>query len=227
MRTEVVRTIQEADRSLLLRRRGPHLELVLGNVVLLSSAALETELAFGRLAADGLDERPGESAAGAPPKRVIVGGLGFGATLRGVLEVSSPETEIVVVEKLAAVVDLARAEAAALVAGSVDDSRVTVHRGDVVDVLRDAEPASLSAILLDVDNGPDWASFRSNAALYSEAALVRARDALRPGGIFAVWSGYPADGFLRVLRRAGFVPRTVPLHERGVVRARAYAGVAA
>jgi hypothetical protein len=41
-----------------------------------------------------------------------------------------------------------------------------------------------------------------------------------------VWSGYAADGFVRSLRRAGFVPAVRPLHERGVVRARAYVGVA-
>jgi len=93
-------------------------------------------------------------------------------------------------------------------------------------VIASAEPGSLSAILLDVDNGPEWASFRSNARLYAEAALVRARSALAPGGVLAVWSGYPADVFVRTLRKAGFVPRVEPLHERGVVRARAYIGTA-
>jgi hypothetical protein len=41
-----------------------------------------------------------------------------------------------------------------------------------------------------------------------------------------VWSGYPADPFVARLRKAGFMPRIVPLTERGVVRARAYVGVA-
>ena len=44
------------------------------------------------------------------------------------------------------------------------------------------------------------------------------------GGIFAVWSGYPADAFVKNLRQAGFLPRIVPLHEGRVVRARAYVG---
>jgi len=203
-----IRSIEEDGASLLLRRNGEHLELVLGNVVLLSSAALETELAFGRLAAGA--------------KHVLVGGLGFGATLRGALEVAAEDARVVVVEKLRCVVDLARAEAAPYVGDALDDPRVVVENADVGDVISRAR--DLDAILLDVDNGPDWASFRTNARLYADAALVRAREALRAGGLWAVWSGYPADAFVARLRRAGFVPRTVPLHERGVVRARAYVG---
>lgn len=218
MAIEIVRTIVEDEKSLLLRRDGANLELVLGNVVLLSSAALETELAFGRLAKEAI-----ERTRSARP-RVVIGGLGFGATLRGVLEVASPETAVVVVEKLRTVADVARIEAADLVGGALDDSRVELRLADVADVIASAEPGSLSAILLDVDNGPEWASFRSNARLYAEAALVRARSALAPGGMLAVWSGYPADVFVRTLRKAGFVPRVEPLHERGVVRARAYIG---
>jgi predicted membrane-bound spermidine synthase len=207
-RIRPVRTIEEDGASLLLRRNGEHLELVLGNVVLLSSAALETELAFGRLAAGA--------------ERIVIGGLGFGSTLRGALEVASEDARIVVVEKLRAVIGLARAEAASLVGDALDDPRVTVENADVADVI--AREKGLGAILLDVDNGPDWASFRSNARLYADAALATAKAALAEDGRWAVWSGYPADAFVARLRRAGFVPRTVPLHERGVVRARAYVG---
>lgn len=215
---EIVRTIVEDEKSLLLRRRGTNLELVLGNVVLLSSAALETELAFGHLAKEAIEKTASA--------RVVIGGLGFGATLRGVLEVAPANAEVVVVEKLRTVVEVARAEAAHLVGGALDDPRVVLRQADVADVIAGAAPGSLSAILLDVDNGPEWASFRSNARLYAEAALVRARIALAPGGMFAVWSGYPADPFVRTLRKAGFVPRVEQLRERGVVRARAYLGSA-
>ena len=54
--------------------------------------------------------------------------------------------------------------------------------------------------------------------------VATARQALAPGGLYAVWSGYPADKFLGALRGAGFVARIEPLRERGVVRARAYLG---
>ena len=203
---------------LALRERGDTLDLVLGNVVLLSSAALETERGFGRLAAESFGAEPGAA------PRVVVGGLGFGSTLRGVLEVLPADGRVIVVEKLQAVVDVARHEAAHLVGGALDDPRVELVQDDVADVI--GREVGLAAILLDVDNGPQWASFRTNARLYADGALVRTRSALRPRGLFAVWSGYAADPFVARLRKAGFVARIVPLTERGVVRARAYVGVA-
>jgi spermidine synthase len=198
------------EPSLFVRRRAGRVDLVLGNVVLLSSAALETERRFGALVPQGA-------------RRVVIGGLGFGATLRGVLD-AAPEAQVVVVEKVAALEPLLRGELADLVDGSaLDDPRVAIENADVADVL--ARERDLDAILLDVDNGPEWASFRTNARLYSPAGLGAARAALKSGGMLAVWSGYPADSFLGRLRAAGFTPSIVPLHERGVVRARAYVGV--
>jgi predicted membrane-bound spermidine synthase len=175
---------------LVLRKKGDVLEILAGNVVLLSSAALETELAFGRLAA------------GKP--RVLVGGLGFGATVRGVLEgvPAGADVVVVVAEKVAGVVDLVRGDLAATAGRPLEDPRVSVVAED----------------------GPHWASFRTNARLYSPAGLAVAHRALAPGGFLAVWSGYPADAFLARLRAAGFTAKCIPLHERGRVRARAYVG---
>jgi predicted O-methyltransferase YrrM len=99
---------------------------------------------------------------------------------------------------------------------------VRVVRGDVLDVL--GAERDLDAILLDVDNGPEWASFRTNARLYAPGGLATARDALAPGGAYAVWSGYRADAFLGKLRAAGFRPERRELREKGVVRAWAYVG---
>lgn len=211
----VLRVWNEEGRTLALRHEGETLELVLGNVVLLSSAALETERRFGQLAKNAV-------AAGGSSMRVLVGGLGFGATLRGVLDVLPEDGRVVVVEKLAAVLEIAKKEAAHLVAGALDDPRVEIEHADVADAI--ARERELSAILLDVDNGPEWAGFRTNTRLYADAALSQARSALRVGGLFAVWSGYPADAFLARLRKTGFKVHIAPLEERGVVRARAYVG---
>lgn len=207
----IVRTLIEEGQSIALRERDGRLDLVLGNVVLLSSAALETELDFGRLA-------PRDEGAA-----ILVGGLGFGSTLRGVLDVAAADARIVVVEKLGSVIDVARNEASHLLAGALDDERVTLEQADVADVI--ARERGLAAILLDVDNGPAWASFRTNARLYADAALASAAAALRPGGLYAVWSGYPADAFVGSLKRAGFTPKTELFRERGQVRARAYVGI--
>jgi spermidine synthase len=211
------RTIADGPPALVLREGGGLVELASGNVILLSSAALETERAFGRLAL-----LPGR----APNQslRVLVGGLGFGATVRGVLEVVGPDAHVVVVEKVAAVAHLVQNELAHVGGAALDDARVEIVVADVADWLAATPQAELDAVLLDVDNGPQWASFRTNARIYSRAGLETIARALSPGGRVAVWSGYPRDTFLADLRAAGFAPSIVPLYERGRVRARAYVG---
>src|SRR3954468_12182080 len=83
----VVRTLEEGGQRLTLRDLGTHHELLLGQVPILSSAALGTERVFGELSQQ-LDP-------GSPLRRVLVGGLGFGATLRGVLGVAPADAEVV------------------------------------------------------------------------------------------------------------------------------------
>ena len=197
-------------RKVVVERRGKHVELTIGGVPILTSKLLGTERDFGRLA---------------PPaaKRVLVGGLGFGSTLGGVLEQVGEDARVFVVEKVGDIVDLVRGQLRHLAKGALDDPRVEIVRADVHDVI--ARERDLDAILLDVDNGPEWASFRSNARLYDARGLASAKRALREGGIFAVWSGYPVDAFVARLRAAGFRPKVVPFMERGKLQARAYVGV--
>jgi spermidine synthase len=199
---------------LLLRETGSLVEIMAGDVVLLSSAALGTEFAFGRLVA---------TLGSKAPAKVIIGGLGFGATVRGVLEVTTPQASVVVVEKVDAIVRLVRGPLARLADNPLGDPRVEVVRGDVGDVVREAA-GDIDAILLDVDNGPHWASFRTNSKLYTLEGLAGFKRALAPGGALAVWSGYKSDSFLAHLRGAGFASSVVELEENGKVRARAYIG---
>ncbi len=193
-----------------LRFRHEHVDLIAGNVVLLSSAALETEARFGELV-HGLSH----------PKRVLVGGLGFGATLRAVLDALPAEAHVIVAERMPIVVDLVAGRLAYLTGKPLDDSRAEVFSGDVFDAYA---RGPFDAILLDVDNGPEWATTRGNARLYGAEGVLAALSALAPLGVFAVWSGYEKDAFLASLRRAGFEASKVPLTERGVMRARAYVG---
>jgi spermidine synthase len=207
--------METGSRGLVIRQRQGVVEILAGNVLLLSSAALGTERELGRLAGTLVPR---------PLRRVLVGGLGFGATLRGVLDVAAPETRVLVAEKIAAIAELVRGEHGHLAERPLDDPRAEVLLQDVGDVMA-AAPGDLDAILLDVDNGPHWASFRGNARLYTPAGLAVAHRALAPGGALAVWSGYPADAFLARLRAAGFAQSRVLLRERGQVRARAYVGI--
>jgi hypothetical protein len=203
------RVFREGGTTLTLVERGRHHELKIGDTPILTSALLGTERAFGRLAPR-------------TATKVVVGGLGFGSTLAGVLESVGRDARVIVVEKLETVVRLVQGELKHLASAAMADPRVTLVRDDVHRVI--AGERDLDAILLDVDNGPDWASFRTNARLYDLRGLRAAHAALRPRGIYAVWSGYPSPDFGGRLRKAGFTPSVVPFHERGKLQARAYVG---
>ena len=182
---------------LTIRRRGELIEILAGNVVLLSSAALETERAFGRLAA---------TVEGRAPSNVLVGGLGFGATVRGVLEVAPRRRpRRGGREGGGGRGDRARRARVALPERPLDDPRVA-RRACRRPRRHAREPGAFDAILLDVDNGPQWASFRTNARLYTPAGLAVARAALAPGR-------HPR-GVERLSRRR--IPRAPP---RGGLRA--------
>jgi len=203
------RVFREGGTTLTLVDRGTHHELNIGDVPILTSALLGTERAFGRLAPR-------------TATKVVIGGLGFGSTLAGVLESVGRDARVLVVEKLQTVIRLVQGELRHLASAAMADPRVTLVRDDVHRVILDER--DVDAILLDVDNGPDWGSFRTNARLYDARGLRAARAALRPRGIYAVWSGYPSPEFGERLRKAGFTPRVVPFHERGKLQARAYVG---
>ncbi len=135
--------------------------------------------------------------------RVLVGGLGMGFTLRAALDVLPVDAEVLVSELVSEVVEWNRGELGGLARHPLEDARVRVEVGDVVVALR-SNPARFDAVLLDVDNGPTAMTDVSNGRLYGTHGLVRAREALRPGGVLAVWSATSDRGFERRLHAAGF-----------------------
>ena len=92
---------------------------------------------------------------------------------------------------------------AALHAGSLTDPRVTIVEGDVGAVIG-GQASRFDAILLDVDNGPEGLTRGSNDDLYDTYGLRQAREALRPGGILAVWSVSLNAAFAKRLGLAGY-----------------------
>jgi spermidine synthase len=135
--------------------------------------------------------------------RVLVGGLGMGFTLRATLDHLPVDATVVVAELLPAVVEWNRGPLGPLAGHPLKDRRVRVEPGDVAVTLR-ASAKAFDAILLDVDNGPDAFATSGNAALYSDAGLAAARDALREGGVLAVWSAREDRRFEQRLKYAGF-----------------------
>ena len=91
-----------------------------------------------------------------------------------------------------------------------------VQNGQFAGTITDPSGAAITgakdafdAILLDVDNGPDGLSRKSNDRLYTRRGLEATRKALRPKGLLAIWSAAPSDAFTADLQRAGFVVEIV------------------
>jgi spermidine synthase len=135
--------------------------------------------------------------------RVLIGGLGFGFTLKAALSALASDAQIVMAELLEAVIAWNRNPKYGLAAGALSDLRVTVVLQDVSETIAQAR-TSYDAIILDVDNGPAALSADGNGRLYGAEGLRQARAALRPGGCAAYWSVAADAGFEREMERAGF-----------------------
>lgn len=183
----------------LARRRGEFLLFAGEDRLMTSSLHVSEE----RLAAEALAE--GDF------RRVLVGGLGMGFTLRAALDSVSDEAEVVVAELVSEVVDWNREFLGKLANHPLRDPRTTVFVGDVAQLLGGEE--MWDAILLDVDNGATAFTKGDNQALYEEDGIARIADSLNPGGVWAVWSTSPNKKFERKLKRAGFRIETRRIEE--------------
>lgn len=134
---------------------------------------------------------------------VVVGGLGMGFTLAAVLRLVGETGKVVVAELVPQVVDWNKGPMGAFAGYPVNDPRTIVHVGDVLELIRSGK-AAYDAILLDTDNGPEGLTQASNNRLYSHRGLRSAYEALKPGGVLAVWSTHPDAPFTRRLGMAGF-----------------------
>jgi predicted membrane-bound spermidine synthase len=197
-------SVMTPEGLLELRQRGERSCLItIGRRVLMTNDAHRSEDLLAGVACAPL--------AGRPRPRVLVGGLGMGYTLRAALDALPGAAEVTVVDLNAVVVDWCRGPIAALSGRAIEDPRVKVLVADVAQVIANAPAASLDAIVLDLYEGPHEATSRETIRLYGRAALKRARTALRPGGVLAIWSEQPDRSFAAHLRAAGFAVE----HHRG------------
>lgn len=141
---------------------------------------------------------------GGGPK-VLVGGLGFGFTLRAVLDVLPVGARVVVSERSPSLVEWSRGPVAPLAEAPLEDSRVEVVVGDLQRLLAKHRGA-FDAMVMDLEQGPWVASPLAHANLYDVGGLSSMRASLRKGGRLALWAAGPEAGFLKRLRDAGFEP---------------------
>lgn len=198
--------VPDGGAQLRLMRRGTELTIKLGQNELMSSRLFGSEEALATLACLRI------KALAAP--RMLIGGLGMGFTLRAALKVLGPDAKITVVELVPAIIGWARGPMAELFGGCLSDPRVTLREADVTKAIAGGRDG-YDAILLDVDNGPEGLTRKSNDALYDLPGLRAAYAALSPGGVLAVWSSFPNDKFTARLRTAGFVAEEIAIRATG------------
>ena len=192
--------------QLRLKQRGAEFSIMLDHNELMNSRLSGSEEALATIACEKIrrHKRP----------RILIGGLGMGFTLRAALAALGPDARIVVAELVPAVVAWAQGPMAEVFGTSLTDPRVSIREADVGEVIR-ADAAAFDAILLDVDNGPEGLTRKTNDGLYDLKGLGGARAALRPGGVLAVWSSGQNPKFTWRLRKSGFAVEEVRARANG------------
>jgi spermidine synthase len=201
---------RQADgRSFALVRRGEEWCVRVDGTVLMSNRSHVSEMALAQHALERTKN----------VRRVLVGGLGLGFTLRAVLDLIPRAACVTVCELVPAVAEWNQKHVGHLARHPLSDPRTTLELGDVSDVIQRASH-EFDAILLDVDNGPVAASSTGNHRLYSARGASACMRALRPRGVLAVWSRDRDERFARVLTVAGFGLEVlrVPANRRGRAR---------
>lgn len=186
--------------ELRLIQRGEDFWIMLGANALMSTRLRGSEEALATLACERI--------AGRRRPALLIGGLGMGFTLRAALAELPGDARVAVSELVPAIVKWARGPMAHVHGGSLDDPRVEIVDSDVGDLIAAAR-STYDSILLDVDNGPDALSRDTNDRLYDLDGLHRAKAALKPGGLLAIWSAAPDPAFSRRLGKAGFAVEEV------------------
>ncbi len=193
------------DGYLVLRKRGTEFSIRTAETELMNSRVHGSEDELARMACTRLTHKP--------DLKILIGGLGMGYTLAAALEEAGPDCLITVAELIPAVVTWNKKYLGHLAQNPLDDPRVRIKQEDVADIIS-AEKKSFDAILLDVDNGPEGLTRKTNDRLYTITGLKQAFQALHPGGILSVWSAGTDPAFTRRLNQCGFNTQLIGVRAR-------------
>jgi spermidine synthase len=201
---ESIQTIARHDgprgETVLRRRLGPGRsveELIINGAFAMDSSDSSTEAQLGELALSNGHAR-----------RVLVGGLGLGYTVAAISARNVDLIDVVEIEQC--LIDWAYQGVTATLAAVASDPRVRLYAADVRLVLEGSADGPIGlwdAIVLDVDNGPEFLIHAENQALYAEAGLRAAYAQLAVAGTLAIWCQGPAPSLREVLERIAPVVR--------------------
>ncbi len=203
----LIERVDTGEGPLELRQRAARdFMITVGGRVLMTSERTRSEVAVAQLGCQPISDRS--------KPRVLIGGLGLGYTLRAALDSLPKHAEVVMAELNEPVVQWCRGPLAVLTDDALADPRVRVRVEDVTRTIREAATTSkkFDSIVLDLYEGPGHVPPGKPDPLFGAATLRAVRDALTPGGIYAVWGEKRAPAFERNLRSLGFDCRLVQNH---------------
>jgi len=190
--TTTLATGETPDGSrLVLTKHDGEYYLKIDNVSLMSTTASSSEQQMAELACGDFQN----------PSRILIGGLGFGFTLRRVLELAPKGSSVVVAELLSIIVDWNKDYLREVNGSLLDDPNVLVDQRDVYDIMASCGKNRFDAILLDVDNSPDPLVQDGNARLYSRKGLEMIKSAICPKGRVVFWSANQDKRFEQSMKK--------------------------
>ena len=192
-----VETARVGKSEFVLARRGDEWVVRVDQHVLMSNRVHQSEIALAERALERVTA----------PRRVLIGGLGLGYTLRATLDLLPASAHVTVAELVPALVTWNRKLLQHLNDSALDDPRCEVVVGAAFDVLSRAKQA-FDVILLDVDNGPEALSQAENQRLYGDAGTRACWNALTPGGVLCVWSAARTQSMPRASRASDSSPKS-------------------
>lgn len=202
---ELARAASERGEVAVRRRLDPEHgevhELVVNGAFAMDSQEVASELRLAGLVAE--HGRLGH---------VVVGGLGLGYTAAALLDAGVERLDVVEIE--GDLVRWARDGVTEQLGRVAADPRCTLHHADVLTWL--GTPGDVvDAVLLDVDNGPDFLIHAGNERLYTSPVLSSALARLRPGGLLAVWCQHATPALAETLAGLGPTHEELVRVERG------------
>ena len=183
--TTLSRAVTASGDEIWLRQRDDIYEIRFNGIELMSSFNHQSEDQLALRVMRELDYAP---------RRILIGGLGLGYTLRAVLELAHADAEVHVCELIPEIAAWNREYFGHLAGYPLQDPRCHLHVEDVQHHLA-AAPGFYDLILLDTDNGPDFIIRTDNEELYRKSGIGAVIAALRPAGIACFWSATASAAF--------------------------------